>query len=154
MQVAESDTREIEILEQGGDAGALALRVVGVDDFATAGGKRQSMRRKGLRYRLEPFLQVKRQLFLAELAHELGLVLDQNDFPLVHHPDAVGHLFGFVNVMGRQDDGYTFSTQCAHDVPHVLAQLDVDARRRFVEKKDLRLVHQAKADVEPPFLSA
>ena len=30
--------------------------------------------------------------------------------------------------------------QIAHDLPHLLAQLHVDARRRLVEEQDLRLV--------------
>ncbi len=34
----------------------------------------------------------------------------------------------------------------AHHVPHVLAQLDVDAGGRLVEKQDLRLVRQRLGD--------
>src|SRR5207302_8772354 len=82
VQVAEPDTCDAEVLEQGGDTGALALGIVGVDDFVAAGRKRQPMAGERLRYGVEPLLQVKRQLLLAELAHELGLVLDQNDFAL------------------------------------------------------------------------
>ena len=154
MQVAESDTCEIEVLEQAGDAGALALRVVGVDDLAAAGRKRQSMRSKGLRYGIEPFLQVERQLLLAELAHELGLLLDQDDFPLVHHADAVGHLFGLFDVVRGQDDGHALGAQGAHDVPHVLAQLDVDAGRRFIEEEDLRFMRERLGDQHPALHAA
>jgi hypothetical protein len=51
------------------------------------------------------FLQMQRQLLLAELLHQLGLVLDQDDLALVDDADAVGHLLGFLDVVRGQDDG-------------------------------------------------
>ena len=54
MQVAEPDARKIEVLEQSGDAGALALRVVGVNDFAAIGREREPMRAERVRQGIEP----------------------------------------------------------------------------------------------------
>ena len=51
-------------------------------------------------------VQMQRQLLLAELAHQLGLVLDQDDLAVVDHADAVGHFLGLVDVVGGQDDGH------------------------------------------------
>ncbi len=97
---------------------------------------------------------MQRQLLLAELAHELGLVFDKNDFPLMHHADAISHLFGFIDIMRGQDDRDAVRAERAHDVPHVLAQLDVDAGRRFVQKEDLRLVRERLGDQHPAFHAA
>ena len=54
---------------------------------------------------VELLLQLQRQLLLAELAHQLGLVLDQDELALVDDADAVGHLLGFLDVVGGEDDG-------------------------------------------------
>ncbi len=50
-------------------------------------------------------LQVQGQLLLAELLHQRGLLLDQDQLALVDHADAVGHLLGLLDVVGGQDDG-------------------------------------------------
>ena len=86
------------------------------------------------------------QLLLAELLHQVGLVLDQDDLALVDDADAVGHLLGLLDVVRGQDDGDAGGAQRAHHLPHVLAQFDVDARGRLVEKQDLRLVRQRLGD--------
>ena len=91
-------------------------------------------------------LQVQRQLLLAELLHQLGLLLDHDQLALVDHADAVGHLLGLVDVVGGQDDGDAAFAQAPHQRPHVAAQLDVHARGRLVEKQDLRLVRQRLGD--------
>src|SRR5258705_13911886 len=76
MEIAEADATLAEIAEQGRYAGALCLCVIGVDEFASISRKGQIVRRKLLRYRFEPVVEVKRQLLLAELAHQFDLVLD------------------------------------------------------------------------------
>ena len=86
------------------------------------------------------------QLLLAELAHQLGLVLDQDDLALVDHADAVGHFLGFLDVVRGEDDGHAGGAQIAHHLPHVLAQFDVDAGGRLVEEQDLRLVRERLGD--------
>ena len=94
----------------------------------------------------EHFLQLERQHLLAELAHELGLLLDQDDLPLADHADALGHQLGLLDVMRGQDDGHARIAQEADHLPHVLPQLDIDAGRRLVEKQHLRLVRQGLGD--------
>ena len=94
------------------------------------------------------------QLLLAELLHQPGLVLDQDDLALVDDADAVGHLLGFFDVMRGQDDGDAGGLQRAHHFPHALAQFDVDARGRLVEKQDLRLVRQRFRDHHPALHAA
>ena len=49
-------------------------------------------------------MQLQRQLLPAELAHQLGLVLDQDQLALVDDADAIGHLLGFFDVVRREDD--------------------------------------------------
>ncbi len=86
------------------------------------------------------------ELLSAELLHQLGLLLDQHDLAVVDDTDAVGHLLGFLDVMRGEDDSDAGVAQPAHDLPHRLAQFDVDARRRLIEKQDLRLVRQSFRD--------
>ena len=46
------------------------------------------------------------------------------------------------------------SRSAAHDVPHVLPQLDVDARGRLVEEQDLRIVRERLRDHHAPLHAA
>ena len=87
-------------------------------------------------------MQMQRQLLAAELAHQLILVLDQNDLALVDDADPVGHLLRLVDVVGGEDDGDAGFAQRADHPPHVLAQLHVDAGGRLVEEEYLRLVRE------------
>ncbi len=144
----------IEIVEQVGDAGALALAVIGVDQFLAVRRQRQPVRGERGRDRVDAVVQFERQLLLAELVHQLGLVLDQDDLALVDDADAVGHLLGFLDVMRGEDDGDAGRAQRAHELPHVLAQFDVDAGGRLVEKKNLRLVRQRLGDQQPALHAA
>jgi hypothetical protein len=61
-------------------------------------------------------------------------------------PDAVGHLLGFFDVVGGQDDGYAALAQSAHHLPHVAPQLDVNPCRGFVQKQDARFVRECLRD--------
>ena len=99
-------------------------------------------------------MQLQRELLLAELLHQLGLALDQDDLALVDDADAVGHLLGFFDVVRGQDDGDAGGAQRTHHVPHVLAQLDVDAGGRLVEEQHLRLVRERLGDQHAPLHAA
>src|SRR3984893_13782609 len=79
VQVAEPDSRAAEIGEQRRNSAALALAVIGVDQFAAVGRQGQMVSGKRRRNGIEPCVQMQRQLLLAELAHQLGLALNQND---------------------------------------------------------------------------
>ena len=140
LQVAEPDAGAVEIAQQRGDAGALALGVVGEDQLLPPSASVSGCAASVGRHRVELLLQMQDQLLLAELAHQLGLVLDQDDLAFVDHADAVGHVLGFLDVMRGQDDGDAGGAQVAHHLPHVLAQFDVDAGGRLVEEQHLRLV--------------
>jgi hypothetical protein len=112
------------------------------------------MRAERGRQRIEFFLEIEDHSLLAELTHQLRLVLDQNDLALVDHADAVGHVLGFLNVMRGQDDGHAGGAQIAHHLPHVLAQFDVDAGGRLVEEQDLRLMRERLGDEHAPLHAA
>ena len=132
--------------KQRGDAGALALGVVGIDQLGAVIHQREPVFREVRRDRVDRLLQLDRQLLLAELAHQFGLVLDQHDLAFRDHADAVGHVFGFLDVMRGQDDGDAGGAQIAHHLPHVLAQRDVDAGGRLVQEQNARLVRQRLRD--------
>ena len=154
LQVAEPDVGAGEVVEQRGDAGALALGVVGVDQLLAARRQRELVAREVVRDRVERVVQLQRELLLAELVHQLGLALDQDDLALVDDADAVGHLLGFFDVVRGEDDGDAGGAQRAHHVPHVLAQLDVDAGGRLVEEQHLRLVRERLGDQHAPLHAA
>src|SRR4051812_11010209 len=103
---------------------------------------------------VERLVQLQGQALLAELTHELGLLLDNNELALADHPDPVGHLLGLFDVMGGEDDGHAGRAERAHEAPHVLPELDVDAGRRLVEEQDLRLVGQRLGDHHPALHAA
>src|SRR3954452_11194146 len=71
VEVLEGEAALAELLEQGGDAGALPLGVVGVNQLAPAIGQRQVIGRKRVRYNLDALVEMELQLLLAELVHEL-----------------------------------------------------------------------------------
>ena len=86
------------------------------------------------------------QLLLAEFLHQAGLVLDQDNLALVDDADPVGHLLGLFDVMRGENDGDARGLQRPHHFPHALAQLDIDAGGRLVQKQDLWLVRQRLRD--------
>jgi hypothetical protein len=141
-------------LSSRGDAGALALGVIGIDQFAAVGGQLQLVGRERGRDFRQRLLQMQDQLLLAQHAHQLGLVLDQNDLAVVDHADPVGHLLGFLDVVRGQDHGDAACAQDSHQLPHLAPQLDVDAGGGFVEKQDLRLVRQGLGDQHPALHAA
>ena len=154
LQVAEADVGFAEVAQQSGDPGALGLRVIGEHQVGAVGRQHHRVPCERGRHGIQPLLQMQDQLLLAELAHQLGLVLDQNDLAFVDDADAVGHLLGFLDVMRGQDDGDAGGAQIAHHLPHVLAQFDVDAGGRLVEEQDLRLVRQRFGDQHAPLHAA
>src|SRR5262245_58587890 len=91
VQVFETDAKIIQSLEEGRDAGALLMTVESVFQLAPPGLQSQSpiaqLQRNG-RQRLE---KIERQLLLAKLFHQRGLLLHHDQFSLVNHPDPIGH---------------------------------------------------------------
>src|SRR5205823_630586 len=76
LKVPEADAAAVEVLQQRRDAGALALRVVGIDKVHTTGAQRQTVCSQIIRDCFKPLLQVQDQLLPAELAHQGRLLLD------------------------------------------------------------------------------
>src|SRR4029077_16581893 len=74
LQILESDAGVVQVLQQSGDAGPLALAIVSVDELVTVGHERKVMAGKLGRKGIELLMQLQGQLLLAELVHELGLV--------------------------------------------------------------------------------
>ena len=154
VQIPKPDAGGLQRVEQRGDAGALALGVVGVGQLLAVGGEGEMVGVERRRDGVDGLVQLQRQLLAAELAHQFDLVLDQDDLALVDDADPVGHLLGLFDVMGGEDDGDARRAQRPHQLPHVLAQFDVDAGGRLVEKQDLRLVRQRLGDQHPPLHAA
>src|SRR5712692_7434612 len=75
IEISEADAGFVEILKQCGDAGALALRIVVVDESAAVSRQCQAMGSERIRHGIELLMKVERQLLVAELVHQLDLVL-------------------------------------------------------------------------------
>src|SRR4051812_41709672 len=99
-------------------------------------------------------LQFEGQLLAAELAHQVGLTLDQDDLAPADHADPVGHLLSLLDVVGGENDRDAGRAQAAHQAPHILAQFYVNAGRRFVQEQDLRLVRESFGDQNAPLHAA
>src|SRR3954452_16803046 len=65
------------------------------------------MRGKFLWQTRERVLQFEGQLLAAELAHQVGLTLDQDDLAPADHADPVGHLLSLLDVVGGENDRNT-----------------------------------------------
>src|SRR6185312_12077336 len=87
VEIGEADTGGSEVAEQAGDAGTLAPGVVVVDQRAAAVAKIEAIGCKLRRDRLQAAQQMDRQALLAQLLHEAGLFLDQDDLALVDDAD-------------------------------------------------------------------
>src|SRR3954452_17361964 len=62
------------------------------------------MRDKFLWQTRERVLQFEGQPLAAELTHQFGLTLDQNNLALTDDADPIGHLFCFLDVVGGEND--------------------------------------------------
>src|ERR1700685_4044790 len=150
MQILDFYVQFAQTLEQRWDTAFLAVGVKGQHQRVALVGQfqREASERCGhLRQRL---LQLQWQLLLAELAHESAFLFDDDQLAAADYADAIRHLFGLLDVVSREDDGDAIVAQAAHHLPHVTAQLDVDAGGRLVEKEDLRFVRQGLGDHYPP----
>ena len=78
------------------------------------------------------------RVFLPILAISDCLLVDRDQLAAADHADAVGHLLGFLDIMGGEDDRRPVGAELADQLPHVAAKLDVDAGGRLVEEQDRR----------------
>src|SRR5262249_671662 len=104
LDIAEPDAGPTEVLRDRGDAGAPAPGFIAVGEVASVGRERKAGAGELVRNGSQWLLQMQREVLLAELSHQLGLVLDQDDLAMIDDADAVGHLLRFLDVMRGQDD--------------------------------------------------
>jgi hypothetical protein len=154
VQVLELYAARLQAAQQFGDAGVVRLRVEGIDDLGAIGRQFQLVGVQSRRHRRQRLLQGQRQLLFAELAHQRALVFDQDDLAVVDDADPVGHLLGFLDIVGSQDDGHAPLPQSAHHFPHVAAQLHVHAGSRLVQEQDFGLVRQRLGNQHAPLHAA
>ena len=130
------------------------LAVEAVDQLMAAIGQGQGVARQRCRQFVQWLLELQAQLFFAQALHQHVFVFHQDDLALADHADAVGHFFGFFDVVGGQDDGHAALAQAADHGPHVAAQLDVDAGGGLVEKQNRGFVGQRLGDHHPALHAA
>src|ERR1044071_3208883 len=78
-QVLEVDAELVELSQQARDAGAVRLRVEGVDEIVAVGGQLELPPRELRGHAFERVLQMQSELLAAELAHENALLFHQHD---------------------------------------------------------------------------
>src|SRR5690606_1286173 len=145
-QVLELDAVLVQPSQKLSYPRALALGVEGVYQLEAIVGQRQWVSGQIRGNPRERTLQLQRKLLLAKLAHQRDLVLDEDDFTTIDDPDAIGHFFGLLDIVGRQNDGDPVVAQASHHLPHIAAKLHIDAGRRLVEEQDPGLVRQRLGD--------
>ena len=73
-----------------------------------------------------------------------------DDAAAVHDHEAIAELLGLVHVMRGQDQGDAVALELEQPLPQQVASLGIEARGRFVQQQDLRVVDQRPGDGEPP----
>src|SRR5438128_2560337 len=79
--------------------------------------------------------------------------LHRQDRAMVHDRDPVAEGLSLIHVVGGEDNGPPLGTDGLRQLPEVPSGLWIEAGRRLVEKKDLRLVHKGGRDAEPLLLA-
>ena len=87
---------------------------------------------------------------LAHPGHQGLLFVDRDQLAAADHSDPVGHFLGLLDIMGGEDDRGAVGAKLSNQLPHVAAELDVDARGRLVEEQDIGLVGEGLGDHRPP----
>src|SRR5205814_5686101 len=113
LEILENDSGVAQPVEQSHDAGSLAFRIVRIRQLGAAVCELKVIRAEWRRKLRQRLLQLQRQPLLAKLLHQLDLVLHEDDRASADHADSVGHLFGLVDVMRRQDDRHSGVSQRA-----------------------------------------
>lgn len=73
-----------------------------------------------------------------------------NDASTVEDGDTIAQGFGFIHVVGGEYQRAATLMQPAQDAPHVVPRLRVEARRRFVENDQFRIVNERAGQRQPP----
>ena len=99
---------------------------------------------------MQSFLKVGSAQFEAlgvERAADFIRGTDLVDFALMDKRDAMA-AFGLIEIRSGDEDGETFSREVRDGVPKFPAGYGIDAGRRFIEKKDVRLGNQGADERE------
>src|SRR5215210_1979421 len=72
------------------------------------------------------------------------------DVTPVYQRDLIAKRLGLLEVVSRQQDGHPPTVQFPDISPELVAQLDVYARRRLVQEKHLRIVHERPGKEHAP----
>src|SRR5687768_18183982 len=118
-QVLEADAEVAHPGQQGRDAVALGIGVERIDELVPVAGDLEVPVRQSAWNAVEAFVEGQGQLPLAELLHQLDLFLDEDQLAPADHPDAVGHLLRFLDIMGGEDDGDSGFPESPYQLPHV-----------------------------------
>ena len=144
----------LRLLRERRDSGTLALRVKRVDELGAVVAQLEVSVGERRGNALQRLSQLQGELLAAELLHQHGLVLGEDDFAFVDDADPVRHLLRFLDVVRREDDGHAAFAQSADHLPHGSAQLHVHPGRGLVEKQDERLVRERLGDHHPALHAA
>src|SRR5215212_7747109 len=76
------------------------------------------------------------------------------DVATVYQCDLIAQRLGFLQVVGRQQDGHPPTVELPDIAPELVAQLHVHARRRLVQEKHLRIVDERPGKEHAPLQPA
>ncbi len=72
----------------------------------------------------------------------------------IHDADSIAQDLGFLHVVRRQQNRPAFALELAHQFPQSLPSLRIQARRRFIEEDEFRVVDERQAQGETLALAA
>ena len=149
-QVLVGDAEVAQAPHQRGDAGPLGMAVEFVAEHVAVIARAATFHSESSGgIAVSGSASMMSSVLLAHLGHQRLLLVDRDQLAAADDADAVGHLLGFLDVMGGEDDRRAVGAKLAHQVPHVAAKLDVDAGGRLVEEQDVGLVAQRLGDHHP-----
>ena len=93
-------------------------------------------------------------VFAAEPRDQLPRRAQRDDLPLIDHGDAVAQPFGFVHVVRREHHRAARLAEAVNHFPELPPRLRIEAGRRLVEKKELRIAYDRTGHRQPLLLPA
>ena len=120
-EVLVADVELVQPPHQPGDAGMLGMAVEAVAKRVALILEGEAPLGKPGGYIADRLVQRDLERPLAHLRHQRLLLPKCNELALADHANAVGHLLGFLDIMGGEDDGRAAGAELAHQLPHVAA---------------------------------
>ena len=81
-------------------------------------------------------------------AQEATHAITLDDVAVIDDGDVAAQRFGFLEVMGGEDDGRPAGVDLAQEIPHRAPHFDIYARGGLIENQEARLVHERPRDHE------